>query len=50
MPTKGLEKALKTMTPEQVIDELLKSGLKGRGGAGFPHRSEVEVCKSAPVR
>ncbi|SHH77773.1 NADH-quinone oxidoreductase subunit F [Sporobacter termitidis DSM 10068] len=33
---KGLEKALKTMTPEQVIDEVLKSGLKGRGGAGFP--------------
>ena len=33
---KGLEKALKTMTPEQVIDAVLKSGLKGRGGAGFP--------------
>ena len=32
----GLEKALKTMTPEAVIDEVLKSGLKGRGGAGFP--------------
>ena len=32
----GLEKALKTMTPEEVIDEVLKSGLKGRGGAGFP--------------
>jgi NADH-quinone oxidoreductase subunit F len=33
---KGLEKALKTMTPAQVIDEVLKSGIKGRGGAGFP--------------
>lgn len=33
---KGLEKALKTMTPEEVIDEVLKSGLRGRGGAGFP--------------
>ncbi len=33
---KGLEKALKTMTPEEVIEEVLKSGLKGRGGAGFP--------------
>ena len=33
---KGLEKALKTMTPENVIEEVLKSGLKGRGGAGFP--------------
>jgi len=32
---KGAEKALK-MTPEQVIDEVKKSGLRGRGGAGFP--------------
>ena len=33
---KGLEKAIKSMTPAQVIEEVLKSGLKGRGGAGFP--------------
>ena len=32
----GLEKALKTMTPEQVIEEIKVSGLAGRGGAGFP--------------
>jgi len=32
----GLEKALKTMTPEQVIEEIKISGLAGRGGAGFP--------------
>jgi NADH-quinone oxidoreductase subunit F len=32
---KGLEKALQ-MTPEQIIDEAKKSGLRGRGGAGFP--------------
>ena len=31
----GLKKAL-SMTPEQVIDEVLASGLRGRGGAGFP--------------
>ncbi len=31
-----MEKALKTMTPDQVIDEVKKSGLRGRGGAGFP--------------
>jgi NADH-quinone oxidoreductase subunit F len=30
------EKALKTMTPETVLDEVKKSGLRGRGGAGFP--------------
>ena len=33
---RALEKALTTMTREQVIDEVLKSGLRGRGGAGFP--------------
>jgi len=31
----ALEKALKEMTPEQVIDEVKKSALRGRGGAGF---------------
>ncbi len=31
----ALEKALKTMTPQQVIEEIKKSGLRGRGGAGF---------------
>lgn len=30
------EKALKTMTPDEVTEEVKKSGLKGRGGAGFP--------------
>jgi NADH:ubiquinone oxidoreductase subunit F (NADH-binding)/(2Fe-2S) ferredoxin len=29
-------KALTQMTPEQIIDEMKKSGLRGRGGAGFP--------------
>jgi len=33
---KGLEKALKEMAPAEVIAEVLKSGVKGRGGAGFP--------------
>ncbi len=33
---RALEKALKTMTPEQVIEEIKTSGLAGRGGAGFP--------------
>jgi len=32
---KGLRKAL-TMTPQEVIDEVKASGLRGRGGAGFP--------------
>ncbi|HEX9760065.1 MAG TPA: NADH-quinone oxidoreductase subunit NuoF [Candidatus Acidoferrales bacterium] len=33
---RALEKALKEMTPEQIIDEVKKSSLRGRGGAGFP--------------
>ena len=33
---KALEKVIKTMTPEQVIEEIKISGLGGRGGAGFP--------------
>ena len=33
---RGLEKALTSMTREEVIDEILKSGLRGRGGGGFP--------------
>jgi len=33
---KGLEKTLKSMDPEAVIQEVLDSGLRGRGGAGFP--------------
>jgi NADH-quinone oxidoreductase subunit F len=32
----ALEKALKQMTPESIIDEVKKSSLRGRGGAGFP--------------
>jgi NADH-quinone oxidoreductase subunit F len=32
----ALEKALKQMTPDSIIDEVKKSSLRGRGGAGFP--------------
>src|SRR6516165_3485821 len=33
---RALEKALKQMTPEAIIDEVKRSNLRGRGGAGFP--------------
>ncbi len=32
----GLQRALQDFTPQQVIDEVIASGLQGRGGAGFP--------------
>ena len=33
---RSVEKALKTMSPEAIVEEVKKSGLRGRGGAGFP--------------
>jgi NADH-quinone oxidoreductase subunit F len=33
---RSVEKVLKTMSPEAVVEEVKKSGLRGRGGAGFP--------------
>jgi NADH:ubiquinone oxidoreductase subunit F (NADH-binding)/NAD-dependent dihydropyrimidine dehydrogenase PreA subunit/(2Fe-2S) ferredoxin len=43
----GLGKALK-MTPQAVIDEIKKSGLRGRGGAGFPTGQKWQFCHDAP--
>jgi NADH-quinone oxidoreductase subunit F len=40
----ALAKALQ-MTPEEVIDEVEKSGLKGRGGAGFPTGQKWHICR-----
>ena len=42
----ALAKVLK-MTPEQIIDEVKKSGLRGRGGAGFPTGSKWESTRQA---
>jgi NADH-quinone oxidoreductase subunit F len=33
---RSVEKALKSMSPDQIVEEVKKSGLRGRGGAGFP--------------
>jgi len=32
----AISKAIKEMTPEEIVEEVKKSGLRGRGGAGFP--------------
>jgi NADH-quinone oxidoreductase subunit F len=44
----ALAKALLEMTPEQIIEEVKHSGLRGRGGAGFPTGSKWESCRHAP--
>jgi NADH:ubiquinone oxidoreductase subunit F (NADH-binding) len=36
------------MTPEQVIDEVEKSGLRGRGGAGFPTGRKWRFTRGSP--
>jgi len=45
---KAIEKCLTQMTPEQVIDEVKRSGLRGRGGAGFPTGVKWEFARKAP--
>jgi NADH:ubiquinone oxidoreductase subunit F (NADH-binding)/(2Fe-2S) ferredoxin len=45
---KALEKALFEMSPDDVIEELKKSGLRGRGGAGFPTWMKWNATKGAP--
>ena len=44
----ALRKALLNMTPEQVLGEVRRSGLRGRGGAGFPTALKWELCRRAP--
>jgi len=43
---RALEKALK-MRPEDIIEEVKKSELRGRGGAGFPAGPKWELCRKA---
>ncbi len=43
----GLAKALQT-TPSKVIEEVINSGLRGRGGAGFPTGQKWQSCRDEP--
>ena len=45
---KAIEKVLKEMKPEQVIEEIKISGLRGRGGAGFPTWFKWNAAKASP--
>lgn len=44
---KGLEAAL-SMSPEEVIEQIETSGLRGRGGAGFPTGRKWRSCREVP--
>lgn len=43
----ALSKVLSSMTPKEVIEEIKKSGLRGRGGAGFPTGSKWEISSKS---
>jgi NADH-quinone oxidoreductase subunit F len=45
---RALTKALLKMKPEEVIEEIKKSGLRGRGGAGFPTGRKWQFCRNSP--
>ncbi|MBN1380851.1 MAG: 4Fe-4S binding protein [Deltaproteobacteria bacterium] len=43
----SLYKALTTMTPDEIIEDVVKSGLRGRGGGGFPAGTKWRSCRDA---
>lgn len=44
----AVAKCITEMTPQQVIEEMKKSGLRGRGGAGFPTGMKWEITSKSP--
>jgi NADH:ubiquinone oxidoreductase subunit F (NADH-binding)/(2Fe-2S) ferredoxin/NAD-dependent dihydropyrimidine dehydrogenase PreA subunit len=46
---KAMARALTEMTPEQIINEITVSGLRGRGGAGFPTGLKWQMVRNAPT-
>jgi len=45
---RAVYKALTGMQPQQVIEQVAASGLRGRGGAGFPTARKWQACREAP--
>jgi NADP-reducing hydrogenase subunit HndC len=46
---RALAKVLTSMSPDEVIEEIKQSGLRGRGGAGYPTGRKWESCKNEPT-
>jgi len=46
----SLRKCIREMNPAQVVDEIEKSGLRGRGGAGFPTGEKWELAANTPAK
>lgn len=46
---KSIEKAVSTMTPSQVLEQIELSHLRGRGGAGFPTATKLQTVAASPV-
>jgi NADH:ubiquinone oxidoreductase subunit F (NADH-binding) len=44
----ALQKALRTMSSDAIIEDVIKSGLRGRGGGGFPAGKKWQSCRNAP--
>ena len=44
----AVSKALCTITPEQVVEQVINAGLRGRGGAGFPTGVKWRFCRNSP--
>jgi NADH-quinone oxidoreductase subunit F len=45
---RALEQVLTRLSPDEVISEVSKSGLRGRGGAGFPTGRKWSLCRQVP--
>ncbi len=46
---RALARALTKMRPDDIRDEIKRSGLRGRGGAGFPTGTKWEICAGTPA-
>lgn len=44
----GIKKVLKEMSPEETLEQVIKSGLRGRGGAGFPAGKKWAANRQTP--